>query len=117
MIHATMKASLYERIGQNLVEGSLYIIRNFIVIENRNAFKITMHRYKICLYRLSKMTEFKDENFPSFMYNFTDFGQPTAENHPNDSYLIDVIGRVVSYQKPLEGLTKTRVQFRLQDTE
>ncbi|KAL3644380.1 hypothetical protein CASFOL_012312 [Castilleja foliolosa] len=116
-IHATMKASLYERIGQNLVEGSMYIIRNFIVIENRNAFKTTMHRYKICLYRLSKMTEFKDENFPSFMYNFTDFGQLTAENHPNDSYLIGVIGRVVSYQKPLEGLTKTRVQFRLQDTD
>ncbi|KAL3618736.1 hypothetical protein CASFOL_025488 [Castilleja foliolosa] len=116
-IHVSMKKPVYEKIGKNMVEGSLYIIRNFLVVDNRMTFKTTNHTHKINLYRLSVITEFEDANFPSFMYNFTDFGQLAAPIQPDDSLLIDVIGRVISYQKPFEGLTTKRMDFRIQDTE
>ncbi|KAL3655438.1 hypothetical protein CASFOL_001224 [Castilleja foliolosa] len=93
-IHATLRAPLYERIGKDLTEGKLYIFRNFIVVDNMSTFKTTHHRHKINLFRKSVIREFQDENFPSFMYNFTEFEQLAPQNQPDARYLIDVIGRV-----------------------
>ncbi|KAL3624235.1 hypothetical protein CASFOL_033051 [Castilleja foliolosa] len=110
-IHVTMKPHIHERIGLNLVEGSLYKFKKFIVLDNRSTFKTTPHMHKISLFRLSQMAEFRDDTFPDFMFNFTDFGHLTPQNPPDDN----VIGRVISYQKPFENLTSRRMDFRIQD--
>ncbi|KAL3614624.1 hypothetical protein CASFOL_041519 [Castilleja foliolosa] len=116
-IHATLRAPLYERIGKDLTEGKLYIFRNFIVVDKVSTFRTTHHRHKINLLRKSVIIEFQDENFPSFMYNFTEFEQLAPQNQPDARYLIDVIGRVVSYQMPFEGAATRRMEFRIQDSE
>ncbi|KAL3652168.1 hypothetical protein CASFOL_001849 [Castilleja foliolosa] len=92
-IHVRIRPDLYEMFKNVLSEGSLYMIKNLFVIENRSSYRSTNNRHKLTFFRVSIITEYEDDQFPN------------------------VIGRVISYQKPFEGFTTRKMDFRIQDPE
>ncbi|KAL3628673.1 hypothetical protein CASFOL_027719 [Castilleja foliolosa] len=118
-IHATMKPNIYEKLTEKMEkemqEGSVYIIKNFLVIDNTTSFRTTHHNHKLKFFRNTTMS-LTDEEFPSHMYNFTPLDQLQVDNLIDEVHLADVIGRVISYQKPFDGLKAKRMDFRIQDT-
>ncbi|KAL3633377.1 hypothetical protein CASFOL_022904 [Castilleja foliolosa] len=116
-IHDTIKKLLYAKFERLLSEGELYIIKNFFVNDNKTTLKTTNHNHKLAFHRGSEMFKFKDDQFPNVMFNFTPLEQLQLHLDIDESLLRDVIGRVISYQKPFEGYNAKKMDFRIQDTE
>ncbi|KAL3616156.1 hypothetical protein CASFOL_040013 [Castilleja foliolosa] len=118
-IHVTMKPNIYEKLTEKMEkemqEGSVYIIKNFLVIDNTTSFRTTHHNHKLKFFGNITMS-LTDEEFPSHMYNFTPLDQLQFDNLIDEVHLADVIGRVISYQKPFDGLKAKRMDFKIQDT-
>ncbi|KAL3644063.1 hypothetical protein CASFOL_011995 [Castilleja foliolosa] len=115
-IHVTIRPDLYEKFKNVLSEGSLYMIKNFFVIENRSSYRSTNNRHKLALFRASTIIEYEDDQFPSNMFDITPLDQLQMEMDIDETLLRDVIGRVISYQK-FEGFTARKMDFRIQDPE
>ncbi|KAL3639898.1 hypothetical protein CASFOL_014866 [Castilleja foliolosa] len=116
-IHVTIRPDLYEKFKNVLSEGSLYMIKNFFVIENRSSYRSTNNRHKLAFFRASTITEYEDDQFPCNMFDITPLDQLQMEMDIDETLLRDVIGRVISYQKPFEGFTARKMDFRIQDPE
>ncbi|KAL3652485.1 hypothetical protein CASFOL_002166 [Castilleja foliolosa] len=119
-IHVTMKPNIYEKLTakmeKEMQEGSVYIIKNFLVIDNTTSFRTTHHNHKLKFFRNTTMSLTDEEYFPSHMYNFTTLDQLQFDNLIDEVHLEDVIRRVISYQKPFDGLKAKKMDFRIQDT-
>ncbi|KAL3629893.1 hypothetical protein CASFOL_026205 [Castilleja foliolosa] len=67
-IHVTMKPNIYEKLTgkmeKEMEEGSVYIIKNFLVIDNTTSFRTTHHNHKLKFFRNTTMS-LTDEEFPS----------------------------------------------------
>ncbi|KAL3638153.1 hypothetical protein CASFOL_018023 [Castilleja foliolosa] len=116
-IHVTMRPNIYAKFKNILSEGDVYIIKNFFVIENMNSRRTTNNMQKLAFYRASHMSPYEDAAFPRQMYNITPLDQLQHDQDIDVSLLRDVMGRVISYQKPFEGLTSKRMDFRIQDAD
>ncbi|KAL3629944.1 hypothetical protein CASFOL_026256 [Castilleja foliolosa] len=116
-IHVTIRPNLYEKFKNVLSEGSLFMIKNFFVIENRSSYRSTNNRHKLAFFRASIITEYEDDQFPCNMFDITPLDQLQMEMDIDETLLRDVIGRVISYQKPFEGFTTRKMDFRIQDPE
>ncbi|KAL3615379.1 hypothetical protein CASFOL_041040 [Castilleja foliolosa] len=115
-IHVTMRPNIYEKFKKILFEGDVYMIKNFFVIENRNSWRTTNNVQKLAFFRTSVMAPY-DAAFPRHMYNITPLDQLQHDQDIDVSLLRDVMGRVISYQKPFEGLKSKRMDFRIQDAD
>ncbi|KAL3613322.1 hypothetical protein CASFOL_042834 [Castilleja foliolosa] len=116
-IHVTMRPNIYEKFKKFLFEGDVYIIKKKFVIENRNSWRTTNNINKLAFFRVSIMSPYEDDAFPRHMYNITPLDQLQHDQDIDVSLLRDVMGRVISYQKPFEGLKSRRMDFRIQDVE
>ncbi|KAL3615779.1 hypothetical protein CASFOL_040073 [Castilleja foliolosa] len=80
-----------------IVEGGLYRIKNFIVWDNNDNNKTTSHRHKLFFYRSTHFGNHEDDEFPN---NIRDLNELSNIQNIDDTVQMDVIGRVVSYQQP-----------------
>ncbi|KAL3648561.1 hypothetical protein CASFOL_004964 [Castilleja foliolosa] len=53
-----------DKLGKNILEGSLYVIKNFIVVKNKNILKTTRNKYDLIFFKATEMNEYKDCEFP-----------------------------------------------------
>ncbi|KAL6552268.1 hypothetical protein OROGR_008422 [Orobanche gracilis] len=98
------------------IEGHLYALKDFVVLENRSKFKTTSHPYKINFLRKTKIEEIFDENFPQPIYNLKSFNQLEGDKENSQFLLFDVIGRIISSQLPPVATEKgKRMEFILED--
>ncbi|KAL3643699.1 hypothetical protein CASFOL_014514 [Castilleja foliolosa] len=111
-IHVSMRPDIYKKFKEVLSEGSLYIIKHFFVNENQGNVKTTNHNHKLGFFRDSVMVKYEDDHFLSFMFNITHLDQLQIDQEFDVTILKDVIGRVISYQKPFEGSNTKKLDFR-----
>ncbi|KAL6567860.1 hypothetical protein OROGR_001528 [Orobanche gracilis] len=98
------------------IEGHLYALKDFVVLENRSKFKTTTHPYKINFLRKTKIEEIFDENFPQPIYNLKSFNQLEEDKENSQFLLFDVIDRIISCQLPPVATEKgKRMEFILED--
>ncbi|KAL3655440.1 hypothetical protein CASFOL_001226 [Castilleja foliolosa] len=118
-IHVSMKANIMDNLEKKIDEGSVYIIKNFLVVEDKNTLKTTTNRYRLILFRATHMKVIEDTEFPYHMHNFRNFNQLSPDNEIDEHQLIDVMGRIVSYKQPnnVFGLSSKRMDFCIDDNE
>ncbi|KAL3652460.1 hypothetical protein CASFOL_002141 [Castilleja foliolosa] len=118
-IHATMDYGLFKEKKMDIVEGSLYKIRNFMVAHDMTTCRSTTNPLKLKLYKSTIITQFQDSDFPTSMYRFRDLWEIANDINVDNNQLLDVIGRVVSYQKPtfVAKCSTRRMDFTIVNTE
>ncbi|KAL6512819.1 hypothetical protein OROMI_034663 [Orobanche minor] len=118
-IHASMKFQLWKKLIIELREGSLYCIRNFVVSENKSTFKTTSNKLKIYFINSTSFFKFGDLKFSRLMYNFRDYREFAIDKEVDENLLIDVMGRVISFQPPVitNGIAAQRLDFRIADIQ
>ncbi|KAL3656078.1 hypothetical protein CASFOL_000474 [Castilleja foliolosa] len=118
-IHCSMDMDIFKKFQEHLVEGGLCCITHLLVKDNDWKGKSTTNKHRLCLNRDSKVLEFKCSNFPSRMHELKEFHELSIPKKDEWSYqLIDVIGRVTSYQQPtkMPSLKTSRMDFKMVDT-
>ncbi|KAL3655699.1 hypothetical protein CASFOL_000095 [Castilleja foliolosa] len=118
-IHATMDYGLFKQKKVDIVEGSLYKIRNFMVAHDMTSCRSTSNPLKLRLYKYTTIAPFQDSEFPTSMYRFRDLWEIANDINVDNFQLLDVIGRVVSYQKPtfVAKCSTRRMDFTIANTE
>ncbi|KAL3647418.1 hypothetical protein CASFOL_008386 [Castilleja foliolosa] len=118
-IHATMDYGVFKDKKIDIVEGGLYRIRNFMVAHDMSKYKTTTNRYKLRLLIKTSIIPFKDNGFPSSMHRFRDLFEIANDISVDNFQLLDVIGRVVSYQKPtfVAKVETRRMDFKIANIE
>ncbi|KAL3637374.1 hypothetical protein CASFOL_018542 [Castilleja foliolosa] len=118
-IHATMDYGVFKDNKLDIVEGGLYRIKNFMVAHDMSKYKTTTNRFKLRLLIKTSITLFKDNEFPSAMHRFRDLFEIANDINVDNFQLLDVIGRVVSYEKPTfdAKLSKRRMDFKIASTD
>ncbi|KAL3640088.1 hypothetical protein CASFOL_015056 [Castilleja foliolosa] len=118
-IHATMDYGLFKEKKLDIVEGSLYKIRDFMVAHDMSSCRSTPNPLKLRLYKYTTITPFQDSDFPTSMYRFRDLWEIANDINVDNFKLLDVIGRVVSYQKPtfVAKCSTRRMNFTIANTE
>ncbi|KAL6549934.1 hypothetical protein OROMI_020422 [Orobanche minor] len=108
-VHASARGHAMNLFKVKPVEGHLYALKDFVVLENRSKFKTTAHPYKINFLRKTKMEEIFDEKFPETIYNLKSFNQLEEDKE-------NVIGRIVSCQlHPVATERGKKMEFILED--
>ncbi|KAL3621807.1 hypothetical protein CASFOL_034293 [Castilleja foliolosa] len=118
-IHATMDYGLFKQKKVDIVEGRLYKIRDFMVAHDMTSCRSTPNPLKLRLYKYTTITPFEDSDFPTSMYRFRDLWEIANDINVDNFQLLDVIGRVVSYQKPtfVAKCSTRRMDFTIANTE
>ncbi|KAL3629915.1 hypothetical protein CASFOL_026227 [Castilleja foliolosa] len=113
-----MNMDLFKKFEQHLVEGGLCRITHLLVKDNDWKGKTTTNQHRLSLYRDSKVLELKCSNFPSQMHDLKEFHELTIPKKNEPYQLIDVIGRVTSYQQPtkMPSLKTSKMDFKMVDT-
>ncbi|KAL6542616.1 hypothetical protein OROMI_024218 [Orobanche minor] len=115
-VHASARGHAMNFLKAKPVEGHLYALKDFVVLENRSKFKTIAHPYKINFLRKIKMEEILDEKFPETIYNLKSFNQLEKEKENSQFFLFDVIGRIISCQLPPVATERgKRIEFILED--
>ncbi|KAL6556937.1 hypothetical protein OROHE_006813 [Orobanche hederae] len=115
-VHASARGHAMNLFKVKPVEGHLYALKDFVVLENRSKFKTTVHPYKINFLRKTKMEEIFDEKFPETIYNLKSFNQLEEDKESSQFLLFDVIGRIVSCQLPPVATERgKKMEFILED--
>ncbi|KAL6551274.1 hypothetical protein OROMI_021762 [Orobanche minor] len=115
-VHASARGHAINLFKVKPVEGHLYALKDFVVLENRSKFKTTAHPYKINFLRKTKMEEIFDEKFPETIYNLKSFNQLEEDKESSQFLLFDVIGRIVSCQLPPVATERgKKMEFILED--
>ncbi|KAL3613376.1 hypothetical protein CASFOL_042789 [Castilleja foliolosa] len=69
-ILGSMRISIYEDLEEKkkLVEGKVYKIKNFCVMENNARTKTTRHEFRMLLHTQTSILDFVKNDFPMIMY-------------------------------------------------
>ncbi|KAL6529335.1 hypothetical protein OROGR_014958 [Orobanche gracilis] len=114
-VHASARCHAMNFLKTKPIEGHLYTLKDFIVLENRSKFKTTAHPYKINFFRKTKIEKIFDENFPQPIYNLKSFNQLEEDKKILNFYFL-VIGRIISCQLPPVATERgKRMEFILED--
>ncbi|KAL6524104.1 hypothetical protein OROMI_031199 [Orobanche minor] len=114
-VHASARGHAINFLKAKPVEGHLYALKDFVVLENRSKFKTTAHPYKINFLRKTKMEEIFDEKFPEIIYNLKSFNQLEKEKENSQFFsLCDWQDYFVS-ASPLATERGKRMEFILED--
>ncbi|KAL3653047.1 hypothetical protein CASFOL_002728 [Castilleja foliolosa] len=118
-IHATIDFGVFKSKKIDIIEGGLYRIKLFMVAHDMTKYKSTTNRFKLRLTNQTSICAFQDPDFPSSMYKFRDLFEISNDISVDNFQLLDVIGRVVSFQKPtyVPKLSTKRMDFRIADTD
>ncbi|KAL3619467.1 hypothetical protein CASFOL_037041 [Castilleja foliolosa] len=118
-IHATMDYGVFKDKKLDIIEGNLYKFMSFMVAHDMSKYRTTTNPFKLRLYNSTSITSFQDSDFPSSMYNFRDLFEIANDIAVDNFQLLDVIGRVVSYQKPtfVAKLSTNRMDFKIANTQ
>ncbi|KAL3633317.1 hypothetical protein CASFOL_022844 [Castilleja foliolosa] len=118
-IHATIDYGVFKEKKMDIIEGGLYKIKTFMVAHDMTKYKSTTICFKLRLTNQTSICPFQDPDFPSSMHRFRDLFEISNDINVDNFQLLDVIGRVVSYQKPtfVPKLSTRRMDFRIANTE
>ncbi|KAL3616542.1 hypothetical protein CASFOL_039932 [Castilleja foliolosa] len=118
-IHATIDFGVFKEKKMDIIEGDLYRTKTFMVAHDMTKYKSTTNRFKPRLTNQTSICPFQDPDFPSSMHRFRDLFEISNDINVDNFQLLDVIGRVVSYQKPtfVPKLSTRWMDFRIANTE
>ncbi|KAL3630156.1 hypothetical protein CASFOL_023140 [Castilleja foliolosa] len=118
-IHATMDYSVFKDKKIEIQEGGLYKIMKFMVAQDMSQYKTTNNPLKLRLFYQTSIAPLEDNSFPTAMHMFRNLYEVANDIAVDNFKLIDVIGRVVSYQKPtfVAKVDTRRMDFKIADTE
>ncbi|XP_057793067.1 replication protein A 70 kDa DNA-binding subunit B-like [Salvia miltiorrhiza] len=101
-VHATINQSSISKIKPILEQGNIYTIKDYVITTNNLKFKTTECKFKILLFRQTRITELEDDTFPNHMFNFKAFDDVAKMEEVQQASLFDLIGVIVSSYKPIE---------------
>ncbi|KAL3652827.1 hypothetical protein CASFOL_002508 [Castilleja foliolosa] len=118
-IHATIDYGVFKDKKLDIIEGNLYKFMTFMFAHDMSKYRTTTNPFKLRLYNSTSITPFQDSDFPSSVYNFRDLFKIANDISVQNFQLLDVIGRVVSYQKPtfVAKLSTNRMDFKIANTQ
>ncbi|KAL3639570.1 hypothetical protein CASFOL_017477 [Castilleja foliolosa] len=118
-IHATMDYSVFKDKKIEIQEGGLYNIMKFMVAQDMSQYKTTNNPLKLRLFYQITIAPFEDNAFPTAMHRFRNLFEIANDIAVDNFQLIDVIGKVVSYQKPtfVAKVDTRRMDFKIANTE
>nr|GMD47523.1 replication factor A protein 1-like [Ipomoea batatas] len=103
-------------IQNKFIEGNVYCIKNFLVVEHYYAYKTCSGPYMLKLFNEKLIKGYKGLDFPTHMYRLQSF---TALKTVDPKVLVDVIGRVVEIYNPQDKLISGRpsrlIDFLIED--
>ncbi|KAL3636728.1 hypothetical protein CASFOL_019032 [Castilleja foliolosa] len=116
----TLEMIVHDEISKkiDITEGCLYRIQTFMVAHDVTKYKSATNRFKLRLTHQTSITAFKDPDFPTSLHRFRDLFEIANDINVDNFQLLDVIGRVVSFQKPtfVPNLSTRRMDFRTANT-
>lgn len=89
-IHASIKKTLMYKFEKLLVEGKVYSVSSFVLVDSSGEYKTTRHNYKICFMyntEVRPMDQFPIDAFPYSFVPLADLLAPTYDS----SFLIGII--------------------------
>ncbi|CAH9093254.1 unnamed protein product [Cuscuta epithymum] len=113
-IHAHIAKSEVAKFEHLFREGNVYAIRKVLVLDNYMKFKTTRNAFKLLFVNRTDAFEISNINFPMRMFDFTSIAALKDAEVIDETYAIDVIGKVTSMSDP-KDLTKNGKQTRLLD--
>ncbi|XP_057455307.1 replication protein A 70 kDa DNA-binding subunit A-like isoform X2 [Lotus japonicus] len=90
-IHANIKKTLMYKFEKLLVEGNVYSLSGFVLVDNTGDYKTTRHNYKICFMFKTEVRPMNQFTMDVFPYTFVSFPQILSPDY-DGNYLVDVIG-------------------------
>ncbi|GER33199.1 protein farnesyltransferase alpha subunit [Striga asiatica] len=121
-IHGWAPGCLSQKFKEfKLLEGKVYEITNFELVEDKRAFKITKSRHKFIFYKETNMREIVDDEYLRLMFEFKQFSELTDTETIDPSTSFDMIGRIVLFQnvhtRNSNGGQKRCIDIVLEDVE
>ncbi|XP_057458029.1 uncharacterized protein LOC130748801 [Lotus japonicus] len=90
-IHAIIKKTLMYKFEKLLVEGNVYSLSSFVLVDSSGDYKPTRHNYKICFMYNTEVRHMPHITIDEFPYSFVSLADILAPSY-DSGYLIDVIG-------------------------
>ncbi|XP_019153467.1 PREDICTED: uncharacterized protein LOC109149929 [Ipomoea nil] len=120
-LHAHVPKEYVEKYLSCFIEGSVYAIKNFCVINNFYSYKTSPQKYMINFNYQTMVKDLKNAKFPMKMYRLKSFREIKSNEGLDEKHLFDVIGRVIEIHCPQEKLINGKnsrlIDFTIEDTD
>ncbi|CAH9114902.1 unnamed protein product [Cuscuta europaea] len=113
-IHAHIAKSEVAKFEDLFKEGYVYAIRQVLVLDNYMKFKTKRNALKLLFIKGTDAFQISDIIFPMRMFDFTSIAALQDAEVIDETYAIDVIGKVTSMSNP-KSLTKNGREMKLLD--
>ncbi|KAL6563977.1 hypothetical protein OROHE_005217 [Orobanche hederae] len=124
-IQASVKGYIIDRFMDLIVEGGLYLIEQFSVVDRPKNFPVAIHPYKISFHKNIYVGPTVSTRFPKTVFSFRSYSDIKSGSSKDDAPLFDIIGTIVDFNdsrmkedvtvKGMEDLEKTKLQCVLWD--
>ncbi|KAL6564621.1 hypothetical protein OROMI_016071 [Orobanche minor] len=131
-IQATVKDHIIDRFVDLIIEGGLYLIEQFSVVDRPKNFPVAVHPFKISFHKNTYVGPTVSTRFPKTVFSFRSFSDIKSGYSKDEAPLFDIIGTIVDFNDSrmkedvavkgnrnihllLEDLEKTKLQCVLWD--
>ncbi|RYR18157.1 hypothetical protein Ahy_B03g062788 [Arachis hypogaea] len=104
-IRASIPKPLFKKWRGNILEFSMYVMSNFIVVDKKEKIRITTNRWTINFSQKTTVLLVPHPSFPLEAFSFKPIMELLQADKIDDSILTDVIGEVVEKEDPRELIT------------
>ncbi|KAH6779333.1 hypothetical protein C2S52_010570 [Perilla frutescens var. hirtella] len=99
-IHVIIPGSNFEKFKHRLIEGTVYVLLDFMIGLNIMKYRTTSCIHKIIVFKHTRLFEFFQEEFPKCLFELKTFADIAQMENVGDSAMFDVIGAIVSHYRP-----------------
>ncbi|KAL6558039.1 hypothetical protein OROMI_018389 [Orobanche minor] len=131
-IQASVKGHIIDRFVDLIIEGGLYLIEQFSVVDRPKNFPVAVHPFKISFHKNTYVGPTVSTRFPKMVFSFRSFSDIKSGSSKDEAPLFDIIGTIVDFNDSrmkedvavkgnrnihllLEDLEKTKLQCVLWD--
>ncbi|KAL6578168.1 hypothetical protein OROMI_010496 [Orobanche minor] len=131
-IQASVKGHIIDRFVDLIIEGGLYLIEQFSVVDRPKNFPVAVHPFKISFHKNTYVGPTVSTRFPKTVFSFRSFSDIKSGSSKDEAPLFDIIGTIIDYNDSrmkedvavkgnrnihllLEDLEKTKLQCVLWD--
>ncbi|RYR04833.1 hypothetical protein Ahy_B06g084616 [Arachis hypogaea] len=104
-IHASISKSVVAWWWGNIFEFQMYVMRNFIVADNKSKPKTTNSNWKLILFQRTTVKHVNNPRYPLEAFRFKSISDLLNAERLDDIYLFDMIAKVVEKEDPMNLVT------------
>ncbi|KAL6542571.1 hypothetical protein OROMI_024173 [Orobanche minor] len=96
-IQASVKGHIIDRFVDLIIEGGLYLIEQFSVVDRPKIFPVAVHPFKISFHKNTYVGPTVSTRFPKTIFSFRSFSDIKSGSSKDEAPLFDIIGTIVDY--------------------